>query len=108
MTLVQSTMNHQVQGIAQRIADAVHPERIILFGSQGTGQARPESDVDLLLIYNGPLSKRDVKLAVRRLFPRPEFSLDLFVLSPEEYERQRSVPSTLGHTVSREGVVCHG
>ena len=101
-------MNREVQVIAQRIADAIHPESIILFGSQGTGQAGPESDVDLLLIYNGPLSKRDVKLAVRRLFPRPEFSLDLFVLTPEEYERQRSVPSTLGHIVSREGVVCHG
>jgi predicted nucleotidyltransferase len=101
-------MNPEVQAIAQRIADSVHPERIILFGSQGTGQAGPDSDIDLLLIYKGPLSKRDVKLAVRRLFRRPEFSLDLFVLSPEEYERQRNVPSTLGHLVSREGVVCHG
>jgi predicted nucleotidyltransferase len=101
-------MNRQVQAVAQRIADAIQPERIVLFGSQGNGQAGPDSDIDLLLIYKGPLSKRDVKLAVRRLFPRPEFSLDLFVLSPEEYERQRSVPSTLGHLVSREGVVCHG
>ena len=102
------TMNRQVQAVAQRIADAIQPERIVLFGSQGNGQAGPDSDIDLLLIYKGPLSKRDVKLAVRRLFPRPEFSLDLFVLSPEEYERQRSVPSTLGHLVSREGIVCHG
>lgn len=101
-------MNRQVQAVAQRIADAIQPERIVIFGSQGNGQAGPDSDIDLLLIYKGPLSKRDVKLAVRRLFPRPEFSLDLFVLSPEEYERQRSVPSTLGHLVSREGIVCHG
>ena len=33
-----------------RIREAVDPDRIVLFGSRARGQARPESDFDLLII----------------------------------------------------------
>jgi hypothetical protein len=61
-----------------------------------------------LLVYNGPLTKRQVKMAVRRLFPRPSFSMDLFVLTPAEFSQQQKVVSTLGHAAIRQGIVCHG
>jgi len=71
------------------------------------GTARADSDIDLLVVYEGPLSKRDVKLRIRGLFPHPNFSMDLFVLTLDEFERQRSVVSTVGRTAAREGIVCH-
>ena len=96
-----------VQSVVERIAEDVHPRQIILFGSRAAGMPRPDSDIDLLIIYEGALSKREVKLKVRRLFPRPDFSMDLFVLSPEEFQRQKNVVSTLARTASREGIVCY-
>jgi predicted nucleotidyltransferase len=96
-----------VETIIQRIADSINPERIILFGSRVDGLARDDSDVDLVIIYRGPLSKRQVTLRIRELFPHPDFSLDIFVLTPEEFEKQKNVPNTLARETADKGVVCY-
>jgi len=98
--------------LVQRIVDAIvrdlHPTRVIVFGSRARGDERADSDVDLLIVYDGELSKREVKLRVHRLFLQRDFSLDVFVVSSDEYERQQKVVGTVGRTAAREGVVCHG
>jgi len=97
-----------VERIVRRIAEAVRPDRIILFGSRCGGAARPDSDVDLVVVYSGPKSKEQLKLEIHRLFERPDFSMDLFVLTPEELESQRRIANTLACEVSRRGMVCYG
>ena len=97
-----------VEDVVHKIADVVQPDQIILFGSRARGDAHPDSDIDLLILYNGPLSKQDVKLHIRREFPYPDFSMDLFVLSKEEYKRQQKIVSTIGYAAKREGIVCYG
>ncbi|MCX6646989.1 MAG: nucleotidyltransferase domain-containing protein [bacterium] len=96
-----------VKSIVQRIARSIKPERIILFGSRADATGRDDSDVDLLIIYNGSLSKRQVKLQIRKLFPHPDFSLDVFVLTPEEFEKQKKIANTLAREASDKGVVCY-
>src|SRR5881409_4035064 len=39
-----------LEEIIHRLVEAVDPDRIILFGSRARGDARPDSDVDLLII----------------------------------------------------------
>ena len=97
-----------VAEVVKRIAESIHPIKIILFGSRATGRARPDSDLDLLLVYAGEMSKREVKLTVERLFPSRDFSMDLFVLTPNELEAYRHVANTLAREVSERGVVCYG
>ena len=101
-------MDTLVRKIVDAIVRDLHPTRVILFGSRARDDHRPDSDVDLLIVYDGELSKREVKLRVRRLFRRPDFSLDVFVVTSEEYERQKKVVATVGRMADREGVVCHG
>ncbi|MCS6995328.1 MAG: nucleotidyltransferase domain-containing protein [Anaerolineales bacterium] len=45
--------NDLLDYIIQKIVAAVHPQRIILFGAWGRGNARPESDLDLFVVYDG-------------------------------------------------------
>lgn len=94
-----------VEKVVNRISEFVHPQRIILFGSRARGDMHPDSDIDLLIIYKGPIPKRDLKLQIRDLFADQDFSMDLFVLTPEEYEWQKEVVSTLGRVAHREGIV---
>jgi predicted nucleotidyltransferase len=101
-------LDDHVKKIVNKIAEAVSPERIILFGSRAFPNAPKESDVDLLLIYSGPKSKQEVKLQVYNLFPHPDFSIDLFVLSPEELNQQKRIANTLAREVSERGIVCYG
>lgn len=39
-----------IQEMVRRIVEAVHPDKIILFGSHARGEAGPDSDVDLLVV----------------------------------------------------------
>ena len=43
-------LDEVLEEIVQRIVEAVHPDKIILFGSHARGEAREDSDVDLLVI----------------------------------------------------------
>ena len=98
----------KLHSIASRIADAVHPTRIYLFGSRATGNAQPDSDVDLLVVYDGPKAKREVDLEIRRLFWPREFSLDILILSSAEMERYKPVANTLAREVTERGVLLYG
>jgi uncharacterized protein len=96
-----------VKSIVRRIAQTIKPERIILFGSRADATGRDDSDVDLLIIYSGSLSKKQVKLQIRKLFPHPDFSLDVFVLTPEEFDKQKEIANTLAREVAEKGEVCY-
>jgi predicted nucleotidyltransferase len=39
-----------VENLVSQIVEAVHPLRIILFGSAARGDMRPDSDIDLLIV----------------------------------------------------------
>lgn len=90
--------------VLERLIAAIHPERVYVFGSQARGEATPDSDVDLLLIVPHselPGHQRD---QAAYLAAGPHLiSLDLLVLTREEFERRRSVASSLPARVAREG-----
>lgn len=68
----------------QRIVRALHPEKIILFGSYAYGNPTPDSDVDLLVVMKTRASRKERFLAVSRLLmPRP-FAVDIIVMTPQE------------------------
>lgn len=97
-----------VAKVVRRIARSVKPERVILFGSRASGQAGEDSDIDLVVVYSGSKTKREVQVGIHKLFPNPDFSMDVFVLTPEELESQKTVPNTLAREVSERGVICYG
>ncbi|HEX4959303.1 MAG TPA: nucleotidyltransferase domain-containing protein [Thermoanaerobaculia bacterium] len=97
-----------VERVVKVIAEAIHPQKIILFGSRAMGTARPDSDLDLVIIYAGEKSKRQVKLDIHRSMGSESLPMDLFVLSPEEMLRQRHVANTLAREVAERGVTVYG
>ena len=87
----------------QRIAQALDPERIILFGSYAYGKPTPDSDVDLLVVMNTPAQRAERYLLVSRLLiPRP-FAVDILVRTPQEIEQARAVGDFF-----IEEIVAHG
>jgi predicted nucleotidyltransferase len=69
-----------------RIVRELRPEKIILFGSYAYGDPTPDSDVDLLVIMETELPKRQRSWEVARLLiPRP-FPVDVLVRTPEEIQ----------------------
>jgi uncharacterized protein len=71
-----------IEDIVQQIADRFHPQQIILFGSYAYGQPRPESDVDLLVIMETPLSETRQAVEILKAISY-RFGLDLLVYTPQ-------------------------
>ena len=101
-------MNSQLEQIVRKISERIKPKQIILFGSRAAGTNDEESDYDLAIIYEGDKSKRDVKLDIYRLFIPPGFSMDLVVLTPQEFQSQQNIANTLAREIAEKGVVVYG
>ena len=89
--------------IVQGILSVGSPERIVMFGSRARGDARPDSDLDLLIVEESavPRYRRAARyyLALVGVFP----SKDIVVWTPEEVDDWREVPNFFVTTALWEG-----
>ncbi len=101
-------MDALVERVTRKIADAIRPDKIILFGSRAKGTATEESDIDLVVVYSGPKTTLEIELEIEDLFIPRDFSMDVIVMRPEDIERKKRIANTLAREVSERGVVCYG
>jgi predicted nucleotidyltransferase len=93
--------------VVRRIAERFSPDQIILFGSRARGDARPDSDIDLLVLFPEVANpnKRAAELyASLADFPRP---MDIVVSTSSRFKRYRNVVNTVYWPASREGKVLY-
>jgi predicted nucleotidyltransferase len=93
--------------IKQRLVDAFHPDRIIIFGSQARGTADARSDVDILVICRFGGKRRQLMVEMDRALWGLNLARDIIVLTPEEFERDRHIPGTIARPAWREGKVLY-
>ncbi len=93
--------------IVRRIVEASQPERIILFGSWARGDARPGSDLDLLVIKESdePGYRRDA--ALYRALAGLNAPVDVLTYTPEEIRDWSAAPQAFVTTALREGKVVY-
>ena len=96
-----------LQEITRRVVEAVQPRRLILFGSRARGDARPDSDVDLLVVWKDESPPRARALAVRQALRGLKASFDIAVVTPSEFERFSDRRMHVVGLAAREGRVLH-
>jgi uncharacterized protein len=75
-----------VEAIVDRIVRAIHPSKVIVFGSCAHGNPGPDSDLDLLIVQNTDLPKYERTVPIRRLFKPQPCPMDILVYTPEEVD----------------------
>lgn len=96
-----------IRTIVDRITEAIHPQKIILFGSWARGERGPHSDIDILVIHESPQPRPQRYAQVRRLFWGLGLPMDILVYTPEEFAHYQSVPGSFTHTIAQEGKVLY-
>ncbi len=93
------------------IVREVNPRMLILFGSRARGDAQPGSDLDFLVVEDGPFGPgrtREAEMTrLWEIFFDYAVPLDFLVYSPEEIEKWKDAPNHVVAHALKEGKVLY-
>ncbi len=95
--------DEQTRDLVRRIVEAVHPIRIILFGSAARGDAGLHSDIDVLVVVpEGSHRRRTAQTIYRHLlgFGLP---VDVVVATTEDLDRYADSPALVYKEALKDG-----
>jgi predicted nucleotidyltransferase len=94
--------DEDIARLVAEIVSEVAPEAIYLFGSRARGEAREDSDIDLLVVEREPFgegrSRRRELARLWHLVAKHRLPVDVLLYSRDEVEDWRATP---GHVIAR-------
>lgn len=96
-----------LEKLVQRIVERFHPLRLILFGSRARGDARADSDFDLLIVSPSDEPRWRRTVPVYRALAGLGIPKEIVWWTPEEIAEWRDVKTHFINTALREGRVLY-
>jgi uncharacterized protein len=105
-TVVAVVSEELIKTAGERLIEAAStPSKVVLFGSHAQGEARPDSDLDLLVIQRHVDDRNAEFVRLRRSLRGLGVPVDLIVVSEDNVAEWQDVPGTLINEALREGRV---
>lgn len=93
--------------VRERIVTAFDPMRIVLFGSRARGDARPDSDLDLLVVLQEVSNKRIAAIEIRRALRDLPVGKDVIVTTPHEIQQRGDLIGSILRPALRDGKILY-
>jgi predicted nucleotidyltransferase len=103
MRTVTDAIQAQLDELIRQIVEAVHPLRIILFGSAARDHIGPDSDLDLLIVMPDGTHRRHAAQYLYRSIHGVTTPFDLVVATPSDLQKYRHNPGLIYRTILEEG-----
>lgn len=91
--------------MTRRIVEQFDPLQVILFGSQARGDARPDSDIDLLVVFSHVENNRQMRVNIRNVLTDLPVAKDIFVSTPDEIKQSQDRLGSILRPAMRDGRV---
>ena len=96
-----------IDEVTRMLREVASPTKIVLFGSYARGQAREDSDIDLLVIEREVKDRRQEMVRLRRALLPLRIPVDLRVVSEQEVRDWGDLPGTALYPALKEGRVLY-
>ncbi|MFO8008261.1 MAG: nucleotidyltransferase domain-containing protein [Candidatus Brocadiia bacterium] len=93
----------KIEEAVRRIVQAAHPLKVILFGSRARGEARPDSDVDLMVVEE---ETEDTSAEATRLYRCLRdllMGVEIVVVAREKFEYWKDTPGNVYYEAAQDG-----
>ena len=96
-----------LRDVTRRIVDTLAPEQVILFGSYAEGRATTDSDLDLLVVTERPVSLKERLSRTKGLFRDMPLPIQVITISQQEFEETRDVIGGIAYPAAKYGRVIY-
>ena len=103
MSTVAPSQASRLEELVRRIVEAVHPLRIVLFGSAARGKTGPDSDLDVAVVMPEGTHRRDTAGFLYTRMLGMKVAVDIVVATPSDLERYADTKGLIYRNIVREG-----
>ena len=109
--LPKQTPEECVQTMVDRIVENFQPLKVILFGSHARGDARPDSDIDLIVVFpelpDDAPGRVKIIVEIRTVLDDIEYAIDIVVATPDEVDNPCPWSGDVLYYAKEESVVLY-
>ena len=99
-----------LSGIAKSIAKNVDAEKVYLFGSQASGNATADSDIDLCIVSKDSETRRieQIRRVRKAVFEEFKAPYDILLYYVADFDERSKVSTSFEHQIVTEGILIYG
>jgi uncharacterized protein len=105
--MTQKEIENTLEKMVRRIVERFHPEKIIIFGSYARDEFTEDSDFDILVVMPVENTQRQKANEIDLALADRTVPLDVIVVTPEQFDRQKDLAGTFVYEAAREGKVIY-